>query len=116
MLLYQEVAGTNSMVNRNLDVISCVLHSVYSVAAQRLVLAAAVGQARHIRLPKPLLACGASPQAVKPPRTVLGAHLLEQDTQARKRAFCSTGKMLIILPWPTIIAQRQAQRNRQNIR
>jgi hypothetical protein len=31
-----------------------------------LVLAAAAGQARHLRLPKPLLARGASPEAAKP--------------------------------------------------
>jgi hypothetical protein len=34
--------------------------------AQRLVLAAAAGRARHLRLPKPLLARGAYPQAAKP--------------------------------------------------
>jgi len=36
------------------------------IAAQRLVLAAAAGRARHLRLPKPLLACGAYPEAAKP--------------------------------------------------
>jgi len=34
--------------------------------AQRLVLAAAAGQARHLPLPKPSLARGAYPQAAKP--------------------------------------------------
>ena len=34
--------------------------------AQRQVLAVAAGRARHLRLPQPLLARGASPEAAKP--------------------------------------------------
>jgi len=42
------------------------LYYCYRQSTQRLVLAAAAGQASHLRLPKPLLACGAYLQAAKP--------------------------------------------------
>jgi len=38
----------------------------HCASAQRLVLAAAAGRARHLPLPKPSLARGAYPQAAKP--------------------------------------------------
>jgi hypothetical protein len=63
---------------------------VHSICAQRLVLAAAAGQARLLRLPKPLQARGAYPEAAKPLSAANGvgrSPLLEQDTHARKRLF-----------------------------
>jgi hypothetical protein len=58
--------------------------------AQRLVLAAAAGQARRLRLKPTSLARGAYPQAAKPLSAANGvgrSPLLEQDTHARKRLF-----------------------------
>jgi hypothetical protein len=58
--------------------------------SQRLVLAAAAGQARHLRLKPTSLARGAYPQAAKPLSAANGvgrSPLLEQDTHARKRLF-----------------------------
>jgi hypothetical protein len=58
--------------------------------AQWQVLAVAAGRARHLRLPQPLLACGAYPEATKPLSAANGvgrSPLLEQDTHARKRLY-----------------------------
>jgi hypothetical protein len=59
-------------------------------ADQRLVLAAATGRARHLRLKTTSLARGASLQAAKPLSAANGvgrSPLLAQDTLARKRLF-----------------------------
>jgi hypothetical protein len=86
---------------------------------QRLVLAAAAGQARHLRLKPTSLARGAYPQAAKPLSAANGvgrSPLLAQDAHARKRLFLA-GKVRMILPHAVIfIAQRQAKCNRLNIR
>jgi hypothetical protein len=67
---------------------------------QRLVLAAAAGQARHLRLKTTSLARGAYPQAAKPLSAANGvgrSPLLAQDAHARKRLFLA-GKVRMILP------------------
>ena len=70
------------------------------VAAQRLVLAAAAGRARHLPLPKPSLARGAYPQRRSrcPLQTVLGAYPCWSKTPMPASALFSTGKVRMILP------------------
>jgi len=77
------------------------------------------GLARYLHPKTTSLARGAYPQRRSrcPLQTVLGAHLCWSKTPLPTSAFCSTGKVRMILPHAMIvIAQRQAQCNRQNIR
>jgi hypothetical protein len=64
--------------------------------AQRLVLAAAAGQARHLPLPKPSLARGAYPQAAKPLSAANDVGWLHgtQDSLPEKQYHCQFDKIM----------------------